>query len=253
MQTHSGDTPIIELNKASYAFGSEPVLNDVTMAVHAGDYMGIIGPNGGGKTTMLKLMLGIFKPDQGSVRLFGKPLHDFTDWSRIGYVPQKVMNVEARMPISVLEVVLFGRVKKRGLLRRFTAEDLTTARAALTKVDMQAFAKRQITALSGGQQQRVFIAKALASEPEVLLLDEPTVGIDLQSQHDFYKLLDKLNHDGITLVMVSHDVDVMVKEVNHLVWVNKAIAYNGVPQDFKPDEYLKTLYGKDRQFIRHAH
>lgn len=253
MEQHSEAHPIIELESVAFAYDGEPAVTDVTLAVHAGDYMGIIGPNGGGKTTLLKLMLKLLEPQQGAITMFGQPMDDFKDWSRVGYVPQKVTNLEARLPMSVEEVVLLGRVQKRGLFKRLNANDKAKAHAALAKVGLHNYARRQINELSGGQQQRVFIAKALASEPEVLLLDEPTVGIDARSQAEFYELLDQLNRGGITMVMVSHDIDVMVKEVNHLVWVNEKVAYNGVPQDFKPDEYLKSLYGKGRQFIRHAH
>ena len=181
--THSH--AIIELDRVCFSYSTEEVIKDVTLEIHKGDYVGIIGPNGGGKSTILKLMIGILKPTDGSVKLFGTDIQGFKDWEKIGYVPQKT-HIEMNFPITVEELVAMGRYGKRGLFRFPTKEDKEKTLQALKQVDMHDFKNRQISDLSGGQQQRVFIARALASEPEVIFLDEPTVGVDIKTQKQFY-------------------------------------------------------------------
>ena len=154
---------IIEANHVSFSYGAESVLSDITLAVHRGDYLGMVGPNGAGKTTLLKIMLGILRPSSGSVRLFGKDIGAFRDWEKIGYVPQKALNFDANFPATAREVVLMGRYARRGLLHRITAEDKNAADAALDQVGMERYQDRLIGDLSGGQQQRIFIARACGS------------------------------------------------------------------------------------------
>jgi zinc transport system ATP-binding protein len=199
-------------------------------------------------------MLGLIRPTAGTVELFGKPLKSFRDWWKIGYVPQKATHIESRFPFTVSEVVSLGRVSKAGLLRRFGQRDREAVSRALEQVHMSDFAHRLVTELSGGQQQRVFIAKSLVSDPEILILDEPTVGVDLQSQHDFYRLLAQLNREHrITLVVVSHDVDVIASEVNNVACVNQELVHHCEPKEFMEDGYLDKLYGQGRKFIVHKH
>jgi zinc transport system ATP-binding protein len=248
------NTPLIALDDVSFSYNGEPVLDRISLEVNAGDYLGVIGPNGGGKTTMLRMMLGLIRAVGGNVRLFGVPVGKFRQWSRIGYVPQKATSFDSRFPITVEEVVALGRVSKVGMWRGFSAKDKAAVSKALAAVGMGDYRKRLITDLSGGQQQRVFIAKALASEPEVLILDEPAVGIDVKSQDAFYQLLSRLNKDeGLTLVMVSHDIDVVVNEVTKIACINETLIYHGAPQDFLKDDYVAKLYGKERKFILHGH
>jgi zinc transport system ATP-binding protein len=247
-------TPLIQFDNVSFAYGGEPVLDRITLEVNPGEYVGVIGPNGGGKTTLLRVMLGLNKPGSGQIKLFGEPVQTFKDWWKIGYVPQKATNVDSRFPITVEEVVALGRVAKVGLWRRFNKADHAAIARALEQVDMAPYRGRLITELSGGQQQRVFIAKALASEPELLILDEPAVGIDIKSQDSFYQLLASLNKSaGLTLVMVSHDIDVIFNEVTKIACINETLIYHGAPQNFKQDEYMAALYGKSRKFIIHGH
>jgi zinc transport system ATP-binding protein len=199
--------------------------------VHRGEYLGIIGPNGGGKTTLLKLMLGLLKPQSGTVELFGQSVDKFNDWPRIGYVAQRATSADTKLPITVEEVVTLGRVARAGLFRRLKAADRAAINQAMEKVGIADLRKRLITELSGGQQQRVYIAKALAADPEILILDEPTVGIDVKSQDEFYQLLKTLNQtERLTLVMVSHDIDVIVSEVSKIACINETLVYHGSPQ-----------------------
>lgn len=217
---------IIELDNVCFAYGKNEVLHNVSLAIHQGDYLGIVGPNGGGKTTVLKIMLGLLHPAFGKVKLFGDESHRFRTWSRIGYVPQKVTNFDSRFPATTLEIVMMGRYAKRGLLKWANREDKVRALAALEKVGMRTFADRLIGDLSGGQQQRVFIARALAADPDVLVLDEPTAGIDEATQTEFYQLLRELNQKHeLTLILVSHDSSIIEQEASEIAYVNNTLTY----------------------------
>ena len=251
---HPHTENIIELDKVSFSYESNLVLKDISLVVHKGDYLGIIGPNGGGKTTLLKIMIGLLKPTQGTVKLFGQDIKQFKDWPSIGYVPQKVLSFDAKFPATVEEVVSMGRYAKRGLFRWLNKQDKEIINQALEQVNMTKYKKSLIGDLSGGQQQRVFIARALAAQPKVIFLDEPTVGVDLDTQEQFYTLLEKLNEElDLTLVLVSHDIDVVTNEVSELACINQTIVYHGYPDDFIKKDYLKELYGKGVRFILHDH
>jgi zinc transport system ATP-binding protein len=233
--------PLIELKDVSFSYGSEPVLERINLDINAGEYVGVIGPNGGGKTTLIRLILGLEKPDKGNIRLWDKPTSDSTRRRMIGYVPQRVGAGDFRLPITVEEVVRFGAQSKQD------------AAEALERIDISQLARRPLAQLSGGQQQKAFIAKALAGKPEVLILDEPTAGVDVKSQDDFYQLIAQLNKEGLTIIMVSHDIDVVMNEVSKLVCINEDLVYHGKPKDFIEKEYLTKLYGKTRKFILHGH
>jgi zinc transport system ATP-binding protein len=244
MQQVNHTHTIIELDNVSFSYTSEEVIKDVTLQIHKGDYVGIIGPNGGGKSTILKLMLGLLKPAKGTVKLFGQDIKHFKDWSKIGYVPQKTY-FDMNFPVTVEEVVAMGRYGKIGLFHFPTKEDDKKVQQALEQVEMHQFRKRQIGDLSGGQQQRVFIARALVVEPEVVFLDEPTVGVDVKTQQQFYKLLRKLNGElDLTLVLVSHELDVIAHESTELGYINRTLDYYGDPDEFLKGEYFHELIGK---------
>jgi zinc transport system ATP-binding protein len=246
--------PIVALHDVSFAYNGEPVLSHINLEIHRGEYLGVIGPNGGGKTTLLRLMLGLLEPQSGRVELFGRPVQDFHDWPKIGYVSQRATSFNAKLPITVEEVVTLGRVARAGLFHGLSQADRTAVTAAMDKVDILPLRHRPIAELSGGQQQRALIAKALAAGPEILILDEPTVGIDIKSQDAFYQLLSTLNRtEHLTLAMVSHDVDVIVNEVTKIACINETLVYHGSPQKFVKEDYLANLYGKARQFILHGH
>jgi zinc transport system ATP-binding protein len=250
----TSSAPLIALRDVSFAYGADPVLSHINLEVHRGEYLGVIGPNGGGKTTLLRLMLGLLEPASGSIELFGRTIGSFKDWPAVGYVSQRVIGSSGRLPISVEEVVMLGRTARAGLFHRLGAKDRAAVTAAMEKVDILPLRHRLITELSGGQQQRVFIAKALAADPKILILDEPTVGIDIKSQDAFYQLLSELNRSGhLTLVMVSHDIDVIVGEVTRIACINETLVYHGAPAEFVKEDYMTKLYGKQRKFILHGH
>lgn len=245
---------IIELKDVSYSYTKEEVLHDINLNIHQGDFLGVIGPNGGGKTTLLKIMLGLLKPSSGSVRLFGQDQKDFRDWKRIGYVPQKATNFDPNFPADVREIVAMGRYAQRGLFHFLTKRDYDIVDQALEQVEMRPYQDRIIGDLSGGQQQRVFIARALASEPEVILLDEPTVGVDKRTQEDFYTLLTRLNVElRLTLVLISHDIDVVASQATEVAWINRQVLYYGSPDQFVSENHPAELYAEGVKIILHEH
>lgn len=227
------DAPPIALEGVSVVLGGQRVLDDVSLTIEAGDFVGLVGPNGSGKTTLLRTMLGLQQSSEGTVRLYGQRAARFHGRERIGYVPQHAVHVDARFPASALEVVLLGRVGRRGLLRRLTKHDRAAALAAMRDVGVEHLASRPIGAMSGGQRQRVFLAKALCSEPEVLVLDEPTTGIDPGAREEFYNLVDSLNHErGLTILFVSHDVPALEMTAHRLVVLNQRVLFDGSPERF---------------------
>ena len=244
--------PVLEARGVTVRFGHEDVVQDVSLAIEAGDSVGIVGPNGAGKSTLLRAMLGLVPLRAGEVRLFGQALRGFREWPRLGYVPQHVVQTDARLfPATAYEVVLLGRVGRRGLLGRLSARDREQARRALRTVGMDLHADRRLGELSGGQLQRVFLAKALASEPELLVLDEPTTGVDPAARQAFYELLDCLNHeDGLTVVHVSHDTPALLVSAHRIVAINHKVLYDGPPEDLAARGGLPAIYDLA---ITHAH
>ena len=234
MQPVNHKENIIEVADVSFSYdGRNEVLSHVSLGIHRGDYLGLIGSNGSGKTTLLKIMLGLLTPQEGSVRLFGQDLKDFESWNKIGYVPQKATSFDTNFPVTAREVVLMGRYGKRKLFHKVTAEDRRLTEEALRQVDMSEFADRLIGDLSGGQQQRIFIARALASEPEVIIMDEPTTSVDRNGEDEFYALLRKLNQDlGLTLLLVSHDIDRIAREAMHIACIDRTLTCYLSPQEY---------------------
>ncbi|MEW5952306.1 MAG: metal ABC transporter ATP-binding protein [Bacillota bacterium] len=245
--------PVAEIKEVSFSFGTRPVLENVSLKIEAGDFLLLIGPNGSGKTTLLKIMLGLIKPWQGRVCLFGRELGSFRDWYRVGYVSQKATGFDARFPATAEEVVLAGRIARSGLGRRLGAGDREAALEALRVVGMEDCRNALIGNLSGGQQQRVFIARALAGNPELLVLDEPSAGLDSRAMDSFYAMLGKLNQAGITVVTVSHDIGAVPGEVNRVACVNRRLVCHGSPARVLTPENLASLYGMPVSVISHRH
>jgi len=226
--------PLIELQDVSFQYEYTNVLNNISLEINEGDFLALLGPNGSGKSTMLKLILGLLKPSSGQVKLFGQDASKFNHREWIGYVSQKSNSFNSGFPATVREVVASGLVKKLGLFKRKSKNEEKLVVEALQSVGMEDFINRNIGELSGGQQQRVFIARALVAEPKLLILDEPTVGIDYENVQSFYNLMAHLNkrHD-MTLMLVTHDVDIVSSKISHVACLNKTIHFHG----FK-DEYL---------------
>jgi len=214
--------PVIEIENLGFAYNGAPVLEDVNLSLGRGCFTALIGPNGGGKTTLLKLMLGLLRPDRGHIRILGKPPAQAAH--RLGYVPQEV-SFNKSFPVSVLDVVLMGRLRSsKG--RGYSKSDKAAAQQALEQLELWEYRKRRIGELSGGQRQRVFIARALASEPEILFLDEPTASVDAGHQAEFYRLLKDLNKK-VSIVIVNHDLLVISSQVKSVACVNRTLHYHG--------------------------
>lgn len=236
---------IIELKDLTFSYNEECAVENINLEVHQGDYLGVIGPNGGGKTTILKLMLGLLKPQKGEVLFDGKPLNSFHPLSKVGYISQHVSHLDDNFPMTVREIVATGRYSKRGLFHFLSNRDTQKIRTALEHVEMWEFRNRLIGDLSGGQRQRVFIARVLAQEPEIIILDEPTVGVDVKTQKQFYCLMQKLNQElDLTLILASHELDIVAHEATEIAYINKSLVYYGIPKEFVKSQYFEQLTGK---------
>ena len=245
--------PFVEIEKVSVRYGEVSVLENIDLTVDPGDFLGIIGPNGSGKTTLLRIMLGLLAPTSGQVRLFGHPPASLKQWGRLGYVPQKA-TFDPALPVTVGEVVASGLIATLGLLRRVRAAERQRVTDVLAQVGMIAHAAARVGSLSVGQQQRVLIARALVSDPELLILDEPTGGVDPEAQTSFYALLHHLNREReVTLILVSHDIGVVAKEVTRLACLNRRLIFHGRPGDFLSDAALAALYGPAVRVVSHDH
>ncbi len=235
--------PVVEIKNLSFAYEKQEVLEDITLKVEAKDFLAIIGPNGGGKSTLLKLLLGIYSYKKGEITVLGKsPLKSL---GRIGYVPQDT-NVNTDFPIKVIEVVMMGHTQGKRPLFGYAKSEILCAMGALTQVGMGDFAQHKIGALSGGQRQRVMIARALCTSPQLLILDEPTSSIDITGQREIYELLKALNTQ-MTIIVVSHDISVILEYANKAAHVNKNLSYHDI-SDKNSTFHTHHTHGKYEHF-----
>ena len=240
------DTPIIELKNVDFSYNHHAILKDVNMKVYANDFIAVIGPNGGGKTTLLKLMLGLLPVGHGSVRIYGQKPQKVSH--RIGYVPQNV-HANKNFPISVMDVVLMGCLRSGRIWTHPTKMDRNSAKEALEKMEMLKYHKRRIGELSGGQRQRVFIARALAGKPEILFFDEPTASVDTHGQTELYSLLKGLNKN-VTILVVSHDLMVVSSYVKTVICVNQCVHQHDAAE--MTQEMLDMAYQCPVELIAHG-
>jgi zinc transport system ATP-binding protein len=248
------DNKCIEFKNVNFSYPHNQVLEDISFSVEEGDYVGLVGGNGSGKTTILRIMLGLLATDSGSARLFGEDIGRFHDWQLIGYVPQHVARGEASFPTTVREVIESGLVSRKKHFFHKKASDEKLIRWAMDVAEIADLETRAIGMLSGGERQLVFIARALVSRPKLLILDEPTTGVDAQSQDRFYRLLSALNHKhSMTIVLVSHDLEVVAREVKTVICVNRRLVCHVDSRAFIDGDYLKQLYGEDMKYIHHEH
>ncbi|HOZ45704.1 MAG TPA: metal ABC transporter ATP-binding protein [Candidatus Hydrogenedentes bacterium] len=237
---------VVNLEDVSFRYGAVSVLEHVSLKVDASEFASIVGPNGGGKTTLLKIILGIERPQQGQVRLFGGPPRAAR--TRIGYTPQHTQH-DPLFPVSVRDVVLMGRLDtlRKG---RYTAKDKAAALDALNEVELADTAARSFAELSGGQRQRALIARALVGRPELLLLDEPTANVDPASETKLLDILQRLN-ERMTILMVSHDLGFVSSVVRSVICVNRKVVVH--PTSDITGEIIRDIYGMDLRMVRHDH
>lgn len=235
---------IIEVNHLNFGYNDNLILKDISFSVDKGDYLGIIGANGTGKSTLIKLLLKIMDPLSGEMKLLGEDINSLKHWDKIGYVSQKANSFNNSFPATVEEVVTANLYAKIGLFRFPNKAHREQVHHALELVGMQDYSKRLIGNLSGGQQQRVFIARVLVNEPEILFLDEPLVGIDARSEEAVYGLLARLNQElGLTIVMVTHDISAITIHANKLVCLGENGMFIHDPKDGITAEFATELYG----------
>jgi len=213
---------IVDVKQMTFSYNDQVVLENVDLNIHEGDFVAMIGPNGGGKTTLLKLILGLLTPSKGTIHVFDLPPRKAA--YNTGYVPQDV-HINRNFPITVMDVVLMGKLAPGKRWARNTSQNRSAALQALAHMEMEAFSGTKIGELSGGQRQRVFIARALVTRPRLLLLDEPTASIDSKGQADFFRLLGTLNKD-MTILVVSHDLLAISRQVKTVACVNRSLHYH---------------------------
>jgi zinc transport system ATP-binding protein len=247
VNTGTDNADVITVSDLSFTYGNETVLRDVSLSVKAGDFVGVIGPNGGGKTTLLRLILGVLDPSRGSVRLLGD--HPRRTRVQAGYVPQETSSNKL-FPISVFDVALMGKMGDRGLFHRFTREDRRQASETLEELGMYHLRHKSIGELSGGQRQKVLLARALVGNPRILFLDEPTASIDTRGQDEIYEILRKLNEAGATVVLVTHNVSAVSAYIKSIACVNRDLFFH--PDGVLDEATITKAYGCPVDIVAHG-
>jgi len=256
VEAHSGESLRLEdvpvrFNEAWFSYGSEPVVRDINFSITPGEFAAILGPNGSGKTTLMKLALGLLKPTSGEVLLFGEPAESFTDWHRVGYVPQRTQATESRFPASVREIVNFGSYSGFNPLTIFKRKNLSRVDEVMELAGITNLADRRVSDLSVGQQQRMLIARSLVRQPDLLVMDEPVAGVDAAGEEQFHSMVRRLNRDlGITIVMVSHDIGAVMREATTCACINRDIVFHGPVHQLDADA-LSRLYGFPVDVLMH--
>lgn len=245
---------LIAIEGVSFYYGDTKVLDRVTFPIRRGDFLSIIGPNGSGKTTLIKIILGLLTPSEGRIQIFGEKGSAFTQWDKLGYVPQQATHVDPFFPVSVKEVVEMGLVSRWKYLSTRKKDDEERIQRALKQVGMETYEDWRVGKLSGGQQQRVFIARAIVNQPSILFLDEPTTGVDAETQEHFYDMLDDLNKkELITIVLITHDIGMVNKHVSQVACLNQTLQYHGTHKEFCQSDIFKKMIAEGHHVISHRH
>jgi ABC-type Mn2+/Zn2+ transport system ATPase subunit len=240
---------ILELHHLTCAYQNNLVLQDITLGIAEGDFVGLVGPSGSGKTTLLRALIGSVKPVGGTVSVAGEAVKPGKPPRAIGYVPQ-LETIDWSFPVTVEQVVLMGRIRERRLLPWASTADKKAVRAILGRLGLQGMANRHIRNLSGGQQQRVFLARALISNPKLLLLDEPTSGVDIKTRNEILQLLAEINRTGVTVILTTHDLNSVAAHLPKVVCLNRQLIACGTPQEVFNAEILSATYGSKLRVLR---
>ncbi len=245
---------IIEVENLSIERNGKTVIDDASFSVEKGAYMGIVGPNGGGKTTLMLALLGILPARSGKIMIMGERLEDFDKWNQLAFVSQHSINFDEKFPLTVKELVGLGRINKGNLGRPLKENDWVKVDEALGFMGIKNLTNRRIGQLSGGQKQRVFVAKAIVREPKILILDEPVSGIDPEAQERFYMILSNLNTEqGHTILIVSHDLAAVFCRMNHVMCINRNVYTSPISLDIDPNDVLQKAYGPHFNFVFHEY
>lgn len=251
--------PVFEIKDVTYEYKDKmeatPALQNISFSINEGEFLAIVGPNGSGKSTLLKLILGVYKLQQGQILINGKNRKSFNAWQDIGYVSQKAAAHAKGFPATVKEVVLSGLTKEIGLFKRFNRKDNEQLDKTLELLDISHIKYQNVSNLSGGQAQRVFIARALINNPSILVLDEPTEGIDSKHVKDFYNVLFKLKEKDVTILLVTHDIGVVVDNADRVACLNEHLHFHGTNTEFQnlDEAELSKIYGFPLQLVSHNH
>lgn len=240
--------PFVEVRQVSFGYGSAPVLENVSLHLHSGQFAALVGPSGAGKTSLLRLILGSLRANSGTITIGGRRV-DGSPARQVAYVPQ-VETVNWNFPVTVEQVVLMGRTRKSGWQPWPTAEDRRQAGSVLERLEIGELANRHIRELSGGQQQRVFLARALIAQPELLVLDEPTSGVDMRTAETVLHLLADLNRQGITILMTTHDLNAAAAHAPWVICINRSVIAQGPPELIFTEETLNRTYQGDMIVVR---
>jgi zinc transport system ATP-binding protein len=256
MKTQEPSTaePILELENVDVKRSGDLVIRNANFTIHRGDYVGLVGPNGGGKTTLILALLNFLPHTNGTIKLFGTDIDKFASWEKVAYISQNATSFDNKFPLTVRELVSLGRIKKGNVARRFTQQDWEAVDDSITFMGLSEAADKRIGQLSGGQKQRVFVAKALARNPEIIFLDEPIVGVDATTQEKFYKKLSDLNTKRkTTILLVTHDLTSVFCRMSKILCVNKYVEITQITDSLDPNTLLKRAYGEHFHFVFHKH
>ncbi len=246
--------PVIEIKDLNVSRGSEQVIQEANFEVNQGDYVGVVGPNGGGKTTLLNAMLNFLPATSGSIKLFGVDIGRFSNWEKIAYISQNATSFESSFPLTVRELVSLGCISKGNIGRMFRSDDWIAVDESIEFMGLTDVSHRRIGQLSGGQKQRVFVAKALARKPDLIFLDEPIVGVDSDAQERFYKKLSDLNLERkTTILLVTHDLASVFCRMSKVLCVNKKVEVAQITENLDAEKLLKRAYGEHFHFVFHRH
>jgi len=243
-------TGVVTAESLSFRFNGVEILSDVTFALERGEFLGIVGPNGSGKTTLIRLLLGLLKPTRGTVTLFGLSTDAFSQWRKVGYLPQKIAAFNPNFPATVEEIVALGLLAGKSFPRRIARTDRRSIDEAMALLDITSIRNKLIGELSGGQQQRVLIARALVAEPELLILDEPTTALDPEGRERFFATLKTLNrHRAVTIIMITHDMGTIGQHASKLLYLDKNLIFFGGFDDFCLSTDMTEYFGEHSQHV----
>jgi len=243
---------MIDVRGLEYRVGDQDILNDITFSIDRGEYVALLGPNGGGKSTLVKLILGLLKATSGEINIFGENQREFKSWYKIGYVPQNISLFDNNFPLSVYETISLGLAGKKSWFSFLSSSDKKDIDSVIDVASIDDLRYKNLSELSGGQRQRVMIARALVSNPEILILDEPSTGVDISSQKKFYQFLKKLNIEkNLTIIFITHDLGVIADDVTNVLAVNQKLIFTGTAEEMLSCEAVSKVYGTKAHVVHH--